>query len=908
MPEGGGKPLPSAGRVCWRLVYPADVQIHSLLLLIAAALFRNGIHGDLTFDDHLAIGRNADAWANKKSLGSIFYNDFWGKELDRFESNGSYRPITVLTFRIQHWLMGYHHSPAFLHSFNYTIAYLNVCLVFYLARLYVYVVVPGAVLAVENAKALSFTAVLTSPVYAVPFMAALLFLVHPVHVDAVTSIVGRCELLYCFFGLIGFFCTHWYLNQVDETADTASVTAAVSAAPAKTKAFSTASAAAKQVYRRRKQQTSSQQRIFTTRYILFAAYALIISILCKDSAITFTAIYGVHACVMYACGRCQGRRSLLVIAVAVLELVGYIAFRRRFIGRIDLQKNPLLRQTENPQYFVPKGLFHWLSIRWVIQVKNLELLFFPTSLCCEYSFNCIPHMYDMRDHRVPYFMMVTGAALITLLGLLYGTLASRSRVALVGLAGFLWMAISYAPVSHLFIAVGTFIAERCLYVPSIGAVLLITFIVGAPGLRKGVMSRYFYGLLLLCVGWGIFSHRRNEDWLTDERLFRSAVRTCPNSGKAYSQLAALISSRERGLTTEVVELAKRSVELDSKLRDGYYYMAVNEVNNNQNMRKAHIYLRRCMEDPFAFNTCLDSYEKVNRALFPNMTEVEKLVDYASLMRLESQKATHLRQAGVIALQMYKKPCLAQQLFDKAMTHWNNSKLYWISDEVKRDSGDVTYCNALYWYEQSTLLCEPQNAGDMVESEIAADKEDGDADDVDSSSSKASRKGGPLAPQEAAQRAVALAERFRACGTDWHQVLSEPKYNLPTVPHRMTQYLTVGDATGSVLEHYINYTAVDTPERNEVLLMILDITVRQYCHIHTLMNDAYVRKTVGSTFKHHLQSVENGFPLFHQERLADMRTVRRELKMATTLNATQQHTLQRIVSMASCSSDISFLVV
>ncbi|KAG5479179.1 hypothetical protein LSCM4_01768 [Leishmania orientalis] len=35
--------------------------------------------------------------------------------------------------------MGYRRSPAFLRSFNYTPVHLNVCLVFYLARLYVYV-------------------------------------------------------------------------------------------------------------------------------------------------------------------------------------------------------------------------------------------------------------------------------------------------------------------------------------------------------------------------------------------------------------------------------------------------------------------------------------------------------------------------------------------------------------------------------------------------------------------------------------------------------------------------------------------------------------------------------------------------------------------------------------------------
>ncbi|KAG5479557.1 hypothetical protein CUR178_03318 [Leishmania enriettii] len=99
--------------------------------------------------------------------------------------------------------MGYRHSPAFLRSFNYTPVYLNVCLVFYLARLYV---------SAESAKVRSFRAALTSLLHAAPFMATLLYLVHPVHVDAVTSILGKCKLLYCSFGLMGFFCVHRYLS------------------------------------------------------------------------------------------------------------------------------------------------------------------------------------------------------------------------------------------------------------------------------------------------------------------------------------------------------------------------------------------------------------------------------------------------------------------------------------------------------------------------------------------------------------------------------------------------------------------------------------------------------------------------------------------------------------------------
>ncbi|KAG5480651.1 hypothetical protein CUR178_05785 [Leishmania enriettii] len=907
MPEATGKRVPTAEHLRWRLACPADVHIHSVLLLMAAVVFSNGVFAEMTFDDHLAIRKNADSRANEGTVGSLFHHDLWGRSLDRLESNGSYRPIAVLTFRVQHWLMGYRHSPAFLRSFNYTLAHLNVCLVFYLARLYVYIVVPSSLLSAESAKVRSFTAALISPLHAVPFMAALLYLVHPVHVDAVTSIVGRCELLYCFFGLIGFFCVHRYLNQVDEVANTASATAAASGASSKANALSLAAAAKTKRHTGRKPPARLPRRMWMARHVVFAACALTISVLCKDSAITFTAIYGVHACVMYVCGRCQRRCSLLVIGVAALQLVSYIAFRRTFVGGVDLHQSRLLRQTENPQYFVPKGLFHWLSIRWVIQVKNLELLFFPRSLCCEYSFDCIPHMHDMTDPRVPYFITVTGVAFMALLGLLHGTFVSRSRAALVGLIGFLWIAIPYAPVSHLFIAVGTFIAERCLYVPSIGSVLLITFIAAAPGLRVGVVKPYFYALLLLCVGWGIFSRRRNEDWLTDELLFRSAIRTCPKSGKAHSQLAAIVSSREESVTPEVVELAKHSLALDDQLREGYYYLALHEANTNRNMGKAYHYLRLCMEDPFVVHMCDRAYASVRGIVFPNMTEVDTLVDYASLVALESQKAIYLQQAGGIAL-IKHQPCVAQKFFDEAMRLWNNSRLYWLSDEVSRISGDATYCSTLYWYAESSLQCEAPKKTGTAESPSSEDEGDREVDDVYSSSFKASEKGTSLTAQEAAQRAFIVAERFHLCGTDWRQVLSGPKVNFLTIPHRMTQYIALGHHTGRMLHHYANYTERETPERREVLLAFLNIAVRQYCHIHTLMNDAYVRKKIGGTWSDRLQVIEREYRLDRQKSLRDMQTARRELEPTAALNATQQHKRRRIAALAACSRDLSFLAL
>ncbi|KAG5504905.1 hypothetical protein JKF63_04351 [Porcisia hertigi] len=886
------EPQPSAAKHSpWRLWDTLDLRIHVFLAVIASLVFSNGVRADMAFDDHNAIATNADAHMDKTSLASIFYNDFWGKPLHHFDSNGSYRPITVLTFRIQHWLMGYHHDTAFLHGFNYVLAYLNVCLVFYLARLYVYVAVPSAALHGPNAKAQPLTALLTSPLHAVPLMAALLYLVHPVHVDSVTSIVGRCELLYCFFGLIGFFCIHRYLNQAD--AATRKVSEPV---PVSTK--------------RRKggclKRETPTKPVVTELYVLLSICALTTSILCKDSAITFTAIYGVHACVMYVCGRCEKHHTLVVVVVSVVELLCYLGFRREFIGRVDLRLSPLLHQSEHPQYFIPEGLFHWLSMRWLIQVTNLKLLFFPTSLCNEYSFDCISHVYSLQDPRVPGFVAITATAVLLASSLLFSTFVCRSRLALAGFSGMLWMAIPYAPVSHLFFAVGTFIAERCLYVPSIGAVLLITFIVATPGLRAGTVKPYFYALLLLSLGWGIFSHYRNEDWQSNEHLSQAATRSCPNSGKAHYQLAIALASRMNSVTSEAAALARRSLELDPSSNRGYYLLALYELQTNNDIHKVYDYLRKCMDDLFGNQLCHKLYEQVQSRLYPNMTEVERYVDFAGLSRRASYKAVYLRLAGIMSLQQNQQPCVAEGLLERALAEWNSSKLYWMKDEMSREAGDVTYCNALYWYLQSSSQCEMPATTRIAEPARRAENADVQRDNNLPSSPLATKSTSPT-PQMAVHRAAAAAQYFRQCGTDWRVFLTEPRYNYPTIPYRMKEYLSVGVGTNAFISDLINYTLPGTYERSAVLLSVVETSLSQLCHLTTLLDDKYVVKKLSQLYGDQLQMLRVRSPVLRHTLVSSLQAILKEVRNSSSVSEAQHETLKRLLTTPPCANELASLL-
>ena len=60
-------------------------------------------------------------------LSVVFANDFWGISLSDLESHKSYRPLTILSFRLNHWLHGLW-APGF-HACNVT-AHALVCLLY----------------------------------------------------------------------------------------------------------------------------------------------------------------------------------------------------------------------------------------------------------------------------------------------------------------------------------------------------------------------------------------------------------------------------------------------------------------------------------------------------------------------------------------------------------------------------------------------------------------------------------------------------------------------------------------------------------------------------------------------------------------------------------------------------------
>lgn len=120
-----------------------------------------------------AVVSNEDVWSGA-SLSGVWTHDFWGTPLRHSGSHGSYRPLTVLSFRLDALLWGRSGGGGF-HVTNS--------------------VLHGAATAATVRWARCLTRDAAAPVASFTAWAAgLLFATHPVHTEAVAGVVGRADV------------------------------------------------------------------------------------------------------------------------------------------------------------------------------------------------------------------------------------------------------------------------------------------------------------------------------------------------------------------------------------------------------------------------------------------------------------------------------------------------------------------------------------------------------------------------------------------------------------------------------------------------------------------------------------------------------------------------------------------
>ena len=159
--------------------------------------------------------------------------------------------------------------------------------------------------------------------------------------------------------------------------------------------------------------------------------------------------------------------------------------------------------------------------------ESARMIAWPHPLRCSYA-----DLTTASGGGVP-----AALAVVALLAAVAGV-AYRSMPAVT--AGIVFFVVALLPSTHLYAQPGTteLAAERYVYLPSVGAAIAVAGACAAVMRRADDGTRAFGGLLAIAVLTIFLSStvRRNQDWHSQEALWRADAAIAPHNGDAWMQL------------------------------------------------------------------------------------------------------------------------------------------------------------------------------------------------------------------------------------------------------------------------------------------------------------------------------------------------------------------------------------
>ncbi|MCC7302447.1 MAG: tetratricopeptide repeat protein [Bacteroidia bacterium] len=326
----------------------------------------------------------------------------------------------------------------------------------------------------------------------IPFAITLLYLAHPIHTEVVANIKSRDEMLSLIFALLSLLA---FARWID---------------------------------------TQKMQQL------IFGGAAYFLSMLSKESSITYVA--AIPLTLWFFSG--TNMKKILTVGGALAAFtVIYLLIHRSVIGDIGVDNIPVVDNSlmATTNWGEQKATAIW------IMGKYLLLLLFPHPLSCDYSFNTIPIVGGANSGVIFSLLLHIGMVV-------YAVMKIKERDVFAWCILFYFITMSLA--SNILYLIGTNLAERLVYVPSLAFTAAVILILARLFKTNpdssygsfGAMFRQNKNLLLVTGGialvYGFKTVDRNKDWTTVTTLFDQDIQTVPNSAHMLYYHANMTTNKD----------------------------------------------------------------------------------------------------------------------------------------------------------------------------------------------------------------------------------------------------------------------------------------------------------------------------------------------------------------------------
>lgn len=437
-----------------------------ILTALAFALYAVCIHFRYVLDDEMVIQNNVYVQKGFAGLREIFGNDsFMGYFQDKQKlfllEGGRYRPLSLATFAAEIGIFGKDST-----NLPYISHFINI-LLYGLSGILLYRILLGLFPLKEGGRWY----------FSLAFIAALIFVIHPLHTESIANIKGRDEILALLGSLAALYATLKYFD--------------------------------------------SNKAV----WLLFSGFALFLGLLAKENAITFLAVIPLTVWFFTKMPVSRVLSSVLPLLAATFI---FILIRYKALGfMLDHGKamNDVMNDSFLGMTFAEKYATISLTLGWY-----LKLLFVPH-----------PLTHDYYPYHVPKVGWSDWRALVSLaiyLGMGIWALMNIRKRSVIAYSILFWL-ITLSIVSNVFVPVGAFMNERFAYMPSVAFCILIAWFFSrklpewmdekqdAPNIMGAIV---LFGIVAL---FAFRTYTRVPDWENARTLNNSAVKVSYNSCRSH---------------------------------------------------------------------------------------------------------------------------------------------------------------------------------------------------------------------------------------------------------------------------------------------------------------------------------------------------------------------------------------